>query len=103
MTQAGKRRAGLGCRPADCVYNQSFRLHTRKVCKIFIRRFDPDPRLQQFTQNQAISLTTRTDEKTGRPEIPQKDGVPRFSALEVFDPEQPFCGHRRTSLAAEAG
>jgi hypothetical protein len=29
--------------------------------------------------------------------------VPRFSALEVFDPEQPFCGHRRTSLAEEAG
>ena len=42
-----------------------------------------------------------TGRETGRPEIPQKDGVPRFSALEVFDPEQPFCGHRRTSLAAE--
>ena len=31
-----------------------------------------------------------TGRETGRPEIPQKDGVPRFSALEVFDPEQPF-------------
>ncbi|MGD0776366.1 MAG: hypothetical protein ABSC05_26410 [Candidatus Solibacter sp.] len=54
-------------------------------------------------RNLTRKLDGKLDEKLDGLRFPQKTGAPKFGALEVFDPEQPFCGHRGTSSAAEVG
>ena len=57
------------------------------------RRFDRRSLILPHNGEQETKPDEKTGRETGRPEIPQEPGAPRFSALEIFDPEQPTSAH----------